>query len=192
MVYRAGRERSPVTSGPSIVSLAVVSNPYPTKSIRRRVSAAVRPAGSRVATAAIGELTASYQYWAGTGRRAVSPPSALATTRRVGPTAGGVAVTFAVTHRYGRALGIHRPIIRRYMSGVQRRPDRSVGRGDCHPPVRIRSPGREVVRPGGSHVGSQRPAVARGAVLAALAVLVHGATSPDSVADQELWAQSTT
>jgi hypothetical protein len=182
-----------VALGLSIASLAVVSNPYPTKSMRRRVSAAVRPAGSRVATAAIGELTASYQYWAGTGRRAVSPPSALATTRRVGLTAGGVAVTFAVTHRYGRALGIHRPIIiRRYLSGVQRRPDRSVGSGDCHPPVRIRSPGREVVRPGGSHIGSQRPAVAAAQCWqqwphSCLALRVR-----TRLLTRKLWAQSTT
>ena len=38
-----------------------------------------------------------YQNWACTRRRAVSPPSVAATARRVGLTAGGVAVTSAVT-----------------------------------------------------------------------------------------------
>ena len=48
-------------------------------------------------------------------------------------------------------------LIRRYLHRVQRRPDRFAAWDDHLPLVRTRPPGGEVVRPGGSHVGSQRP-----------------------------------
>src|SRR6185437_3805399 len=44
--------------------------------------------------------------------------------------------------------------IRRYLSGVQHGPDRSASWHDRHAPVRVRSLSWEVVRPGGSRVGS--------------------------------------
>src|SRR5215475_7584117 len=83
------------------------------------------------------------RYRAGTGRRAVSPSWVVATMRRVSPTAGGVAVTSAVTLQRARpgASTFVRHLTRRYLSGVQRCPDRSVTWHDRHSPGRTRSPG---------------------------------------------------
>jgi hypothetical protein len=63
-----------------------------------------------------------------------------------------------MTWPFGGELGGTRTpslLIRRYLSGVQRRPDRSASWHDRDPRVRTRSPGWEAVRPGGSQVGSR-------------------------------------
>jgi hypothetical protein len=89
------------------------------------------------------------------GRRSDRSSIAVATTELGG--CPGVTVnsrlpTGPIGHAPG-ASGKH--LIRRYLSGVQRRPDQSASWHDRHSSVQTRSPGGKVVRSGGSQDGSQ-------------------------------------